>query len=97
MEFNNFLKLELDRLFTNIAYKMEAEKMFIEAIKEDKFYHIDDYDNGIKSNLYSVDAKYDAHITLFNLNKIKKLVEDMVYYSINIVVQKKEGSYNILF
>ena len=32
---------------------MEAEKLFIEGIKEDKFFYIDNFEDGISCNLFS--------------------------------------------
>ena len=97
MEFNQFIKNEFSRLFNNIAYKMEAEKLFIDSIKKNNFYYIEDYEDGIKSNLYNNNVEIDAHISIFNSNKIEYFVEDIALYNVSVILQKKSSTYNLLF
>ena len=97
MDFNNLIKNELKRLFNNIAYKMEAEKLFIDGIKEDKFFYIDDYDNGIKSNIFNKDLNIDANISLYKSDVLKDYIDDVFFYNVNVVLQKNRSKYNLLF
>ena len=97
MDFNNFIKNELKRLFNNIAYKMEAEKLFIEGIKEDKFYYIEEFIDGINSNLFNKDLGVDAHISLFRSEKLKNYIDDVYFYNVNVILQKNGSKFNLLF
>ena len=89
MQFNDFLKLEFNRLFQYMPYKMEAEKSFIDSIKSSNFFHIENFKDGIKSNLFDDNSKIDTHISLFNFDKIKKFKEDISNFNIRIVLLKK--------
>ena len=64
MDFKKFIKLELKRLFQNLPYKMEAEKMTLDSLNLQGLYHIDDSDNGISSNLYSPLGDLINHISI---------------------------------
>ena len=101
MQFNDFLKLEFKRLFEYLPYKMEAEKSFIDSIQSSNFYHIEYFEDGVKSNLFDDRSKIDTHISLFNFDKIKKFTENISTFNIRIVLLKKTyGStytYNLLF
>jgi len=101
MQFNDFLKLEFKRLFEYLPYKMEAEKSFIDSIQSSNFYHIEYFEDGMKSNLFDDRTKIDTHISLFNFDKIKKFTDNISTFNIRIVLLKKTyGStytYNLLF
>ena len=97
MDFNNFIKNELKRLFNNIAYKMEAEKIFVDGIKEDKFYYIEDFIDGINSNLFNKELGVDAHISLFKSEKLKSYIDDVYFYNVNVILQKNGSKFNLLF
>lgn len=103
MKFNDFIKLELKRLFDNLPYKMEAEKSFLDGIKTDTFYHIDSYEDGIESNIFNSESKIDTHMSLFKFDKIKDFKEDLVNFNIKVVLLKKfkfnsvDFEYNMLF
>lgn len=97
MNFNNFIKNELERLFNNIAYKMEAEKLFVDSIKEDKFYYIEDFTDGVNSNLFDKELGVDAHISLFKSEKLKSYIDDVYFYNVNVILQKNGSKFNLLF
>jgi hypothetical protein len=97
MNFNNFIKNELERLFNNIAYKMEAEKLFVDSIKEDKFYYIEDFTDGVNSNLFDKELSVDAHISLFKSEKLKSYIDDVYFYNVNVILQKNGSKFNLLF
>ena len=96
MNFNNFIKSEFSRLFENIAFKMEAEKLFIEGIKEDKFFYIDNFEDGISCNLFNKDLEVDVNIKIFNLN-INNLLGKAKLFNTNVILQKNQKKYNLLF
>ena len=96
MNFNNFIKNEFSRLFENIAFKMEAEKLFVEGINEDKFFHIDNFINGITCTLFNKKLDVEANISIFNLN-VNNLADIVKLYNINIILQKNQNKYNLLF
>ena len=97
MDFNNFIKNELKRLFNNIAYKMEAEKLFIDGIKEDKFFYIEDYIDGINCNLFNKNLDIDANLSLYKSDILKDYIDDVFFYNVNVVLQKNGSKYNLLF
>lgn len=101
MQFNDFLKLEFKRLFEYLPYKMEAEKSFIDSIQSSNFFHIEYFEDGIKSNLFDDRSKIDTHISLFNFDKIKKFTENISTFNIRVVLLKKtyglSYTYNLLF
>lgn len=97
MKFENFLKLELKRLFSNTPYKMEAEKMMLDSINMDGLYHIDDFDNGLSSNLYDDTGDLINHITLFKLNQIIRYKPNLKVYNIKVVFFKEDKFYKLVF
>jgi hypothetical protein len=97
MDFNNFIKNEFKRLFENIAYKMEAEKLFIDGIKEDKFFYIESFNDGIECNLFNKEIGIDSHVSMFKTEKINRYIDDVYFYNINVVLQKNGSKFNLLF
>ena len=96
MNFSNFIKSEFSRLFENIAFKMEAEKLFIEGIKEDKFFYIDNFEDGISCNLFNKDLGIDMNINIFNSN-VNNLLGKMKLFNLSVILQKNLNKYNLLF
>lgn len=96
MNFSNFIKSEFSRLFKNIAFKMEAEKLFIEGIKEDKFFYIDNFEDGISCNLFNKDLGIDMNINIFKSN-VNNLLGKMKSFNLSLILQKNQNKYNLLF
>ncbi len=96
MNFNYLIKKEFSRLFDNIAFKMEAEKLFIEGINEDKFFYIYNFEDGINCNLFNKSLDIEANINIFKTNQ-SDLKENKKIYNIKVILQKNITKYNLLF
>lgn len=101
MEFNNFIKKEFNRLFSNLPYKMEAETSFLNSINLNTFFHIDKFKNGLIANLYNEETQVDTHISLFNNNNVKKYFDKINIFNIKVLLVKKKykfgHKYDIIF
>jgi hypothetical protein len=75
---------------------MEAEKLFIEGIKEDKFFYIDNFEDGISCNLFNKDLEVDVNMKIFNSN-INNLLDKAKLFNTNVILQKDQKKYNLLF
>ena len=99
MDFKNFLKSELNRLFSdNMLIKLGLEEISNNKIDPNNFFMVSSYDSGIEANFFKNTTEFSTHLSIlknvlqndprFKKYKIKLDVnkEDINDYSITIRV-----------